>query len=102
MKFKQTPRYKQAFNNLKYYFITTLILAHFDPDLKYIVKTDLSNHALKGVLLQYNKNSKLYLVAFFFQKLAPAKSNYKIYNKELLVIIRCFKQWYLELKELLF
>ena len=57
---------------------------------------------LGGVLLQYNKNSKLYLVAFFSQKLAPIKLNYKIYNKELLIIIRYFKQWHLELKGLLF
>ena len=60
------PEYKQAFNNLKYYFIITLILAHFNPDLKYIIKIDLSDYVLKEVLLQYNKNDKLYLVAFLF------------------------------------
>ena len=57
---------------------------------------------LGGVLLQYNKNGKLYLVAFLSQKLAPAELNYEIYDKELLAIIRCFKQWRLELKGLLF
>ena len=62
----ETSRYKQAFNNLKYYFITTLILVYFNPDLECIVKTDLFNYVLKGVLLQYNKNGKLYLVAFLF------------------------------------
>ena len=85
------PKYKQAFNNLKRHFTTTLILTHFNPDLKYIIKTDSSNHALGGVLLQYNKNSKLYLIIFLSQKLAPTKLNYKIYNKELLIIVRCFK-----------
>jgi len=44
------------------------------------------------VLSQYNKNGKLRLVAFLSQKLAPAESNYEIYNKELLIIIRYFKQ----------
>ena len=91
MKFKWTPKYKQAFNNLKCCFITTLILTHFNPNFKYIVKTNSSNYALGGVLSQYNKNSKLYLVAFLSQKLAPTKLNYKIYNKELLTIVRCFK-----------
>jgi hypothetical protein len=59
---------------------------------------------LREVLLQYNKNNKLYLVAFFFfkKKLAPAELNYKIYNKELLAIVNYFKQWRLELKGLLF
>jgi len=54
------------------------------------------------VLLQYNKNGELRLVAFLSWKLVPAKSNYKIYNKELLIIIRCFKQWRSKLKGLLF
>ena len=62
MKFKWTPKYKQAFNDLKCYFITILILTHFNPDFKYIIKINLSNYALRGVLLQYNKNGKLYLV----------------------------------------
>ena len=65
-----------------------LVFIYFNLNLKYIIKTDLSNHVLGGVLLQYNKNSKLYLIAFFFQKLGPAELNYKIYNKELLVIIK--------------
>ena len=91
IKFKWTPRCKQAFNNLKYHFTTALIFAHFNPDFKYIVKIDSSDYILRGVLLQYNKNGKLYLVAFLSRKLAPAESNYKIYNKELLVIVRYFE-----------
>jgi hypothetical protein len=66
MKFKWTPGCKQVFNNLKYCFITALILAHFNPDFECVIETDLSNYVLGGVLLQYNKNSKLYLVAFLF------------------------------------
>ena len=102
MKFKWNPKYKLAFNNLKCRFITALILAYFNSNFKYVVKTDLSDYALGGVLSQYNKNGELYLVAFLFQKLAPTKLNYKIYNKELLAIIRYFKQWHLKFKGLLF
>jgi hypothetical protein len=51
MKFKWTPRCEQAFNNLKYCFITALILAHFDPDFKCVVETDSSDYVLGGVLL---------------------------------------------------
>ena len=54
------------------------------------------------MLLQYNKNGKLYLVTFLSQKLTSAELNYKIYNKELFIIIKCFKQWHLKLKESLF
>ena len=79
-----------------------MIFAHFNPNFECVIKIDLSNHVLGGVLLQYNKNSKLYLIVFFFQKLAPAELNYEIYNKELLAIVRYFKQWCLKLKGLLF
>jgi len=44
--------------------MTALILAYFNPNLKYIVETDLSDYTLRGVLLQYNKNGELYPVAF--------------------------------------
>jgi len=54
------------------------------------------------VLSQYNKNGELRPVAFLSWKLAPAKLNYEIYNKELLIIIRYFKQWRPKLKGLLF
>jgi hypothetical protein len=51
MKFKWTPGCKQAFNNLKYCFITTSILTHFDFDLKCVIKIDSSDYTLGGVLL---------------------------------------------------
>jgi len=102
VKFKWTTKCKQAFNDLKHRFITALILAHFNPNLKCIVETDSSDYALGGVLLQYNKNGELCLVAFLSWKLAPAESNYKIYNKELLAMVRCFEQWRPKLKGLLF
>ena len=63
------------------------ILTYFDFDLKCIFKADLSNHAQKDVLLQYDKNDMLYSIAFFSQKLNAAELNYKIYDKKLLAII---------------
>ena len=82
--------------------MTAPILAYFNPNLECIIKTDSSNYALGGVLSQYNKNSELRLVAFLSQKLAPAKLNYEIYDKELLIIIKCFEQWRSKLKGSLF
>ena len=66
MKFKWILKCKQIFNNLKHRFITAPIFAHFNPDFKCVIEIDSSNYVLGGVLLQYNKNSKLYLVAFLF------------------------------------
>ena len=79
------------FNDLKKQFIIVLILAYFNSDFECVLKADLSDHAQKDVLLQYNKDSMLCSIVFFSQKLNAAKSNYKIYNKKLLVIIQCFE-----------
>ena len=57
-----------------------------------IIKADLSNYVTGGILSQYNKEGVLYPVAYFLKWLSPAECNYKIYNKELLAIIRYFKQ----------
>ena len=38
------------------------------------------------------------LIAFFPKNLNPVECNYEIYNKELLAIIRYFKQWKPELE----
>ena len=58
-----------------------------------IVKANLSNYIIGGILFQYNKDGVLYLIAYFLKWLNPAKCNYEIYDKELLAIIRCFEQW---------
>ena len=56
-----------------------------------VVKADSSNYVTRGILSQYNKEGVLYPIVYFLKQLSPAKYNYKIYNKELLAIIRCFK-----------
>ena len=55
-----------------------------------IVKANLSDYIIGGILSQYNKDGVLYPIAYFLKQLSPAKYNYKIYNKELLAIIRYF------------
>ena len=62
------------------------------------METDASDYITTGILLQKGSDHILRLVAFFLQKYSPAKYNYKIYNKELLAIIRAFKEWRLELE----
>ena len=71
--------------------MTASIFAHFNSDLECILKADLSDHAQKNVLSQYDKNNILCLIVFFLQKLNAAELNYKIYNKKLLIIIQCFE-----------
>ena len=63
-----------------------------------IIETNLFNYITKGILSQYNENRVLYPIVYFLKRLSPAKYNYKIYNKELLAIIKYFKQWWPKLK----
>ena len=56
-----------------------------------VIEADLSNYVTKSILSQYNKDRVLYPVIYFSKWLKPAECNYKIYNKELLAIIRYFK-----------
>jgi hypothetical protein len=43
------------------------------------------------------ENDELHSMTFFSKNLASIECNYEIYDKELLIIIRCFEQWRLEL-----
>ena len=63
-----------------------------------IIKANSSDYITKGILSQYNKDGVLYPIAYFLKQLNLAKCNYKIYNKELLAIIKYFEQWRPELK----
>lgn len=56
------------------------------------MKTDLSDYINNKIFFHLGKNRSLYFIVFFFKNLNFVKCNYKIYNKELLTIIYCFKQ----------
>jgi hypothetical protein len=88
----------QVFERLKHCFTTAPILMHFDPNCKYIVETDTVDFTLSGTLSQTAKHKKLHLNMFYSRKFSPAEINYKIHDKELLIIVDCFKAWrrYLE------
>ena len=74
------------------------ILIHFDPSKECHVETDLSDYVSAGVLSQEDDNGILHPVAYFSRRMVPAECNYEIYNKELLAIIQCFKEWRPELE----
>jgi len=57
-----------------------------------VVKIDVLNWASGGVLFQYNNDGKLRLVTFFSIKHSALECNYKIYNKELLAIVKALEE----------
>ena len=90
--------YRRAFQELKRHACKASILKYFNLSKQCFVKIDSSDYVNAGVLFQRGKNSLLHPVAYFSRRIAQAKCNYEIYNKELLVIICCFEEWQLELE----
>lgn len=70
----------------------------FDWDRETILETDTFNYVLIEVLSQYDDNSILCSVAFFFKKHSATELNYEIYDKKLLTIVHCFEKWWSELE----
>ena len=78
----------KAFQRLKDVFTSAPILRHFDPEKEYVVETDASDYVSAGILSQIADDGLLHPVEFFSKKHSPAECNYKIYDKELMAIIR--------------
>ena len=57
-----------------------------------------SDYVSADVLLQEGKDGNLHFVAYFLRRIVSAKCTYEIYDKKLLVIIWCFKEWRPELE----
>ncbi len=91
-KFEWTPACQQSFDTIKDRIAANPILAHFDLDLQTYIKADASDYVTGGVMSQIGKDRTLRPVAFFSHQMLPAKCNYKIYDKELLAIIKCFEE----------
>ena len=91
--FNWSSTVQSAFENLKQAFTKAPVLSHPDNRLPFIVETDASDFALGGVLRQRDSNGTLGTIAFYSRQLLPAEINYEIYDKELLAIFACFKEW---------
>ena len=52
-----------------------------------MLKTDTSDGVIAEILLQLYLDSEWYPITFFSKTMAPAECNYKVYNKEMLVIV---------------
>ncbi|KAI3650144.1 hypothetical protein MP228_005001, partial [Amoeboaphelidium protococcarum] len=93
VQFDWGPEQQQAFQRVKDVFSNPKFLAHPDESKPFIVETDSSDYAIAGVLSQYDEKNELRPVAFYSRQMIPAERNYEIYDKELLAIHECFKEW---------
>ncbi len=78
-------------------FISVLILVLFNHTCTTVMKTDFSDWCINETLLQLMNNVwRLYV--YYSKNNAPAECNYEIYDKEMLIIIQCLKEWDAELR----
>ncbi len=89
---------QKIFEELKQQMTTALVLKHFNSIREAILKTNFSNYVNNKILSQYDDEDILHSVIFYSKNMIFTKCNYEIYDKELLIIIRCLKHWRFELK----
>ena len=68
-----------------------LVIPNLDKKSK--VEADMSDFAIREVLLTKCENKKWRLVAYISKSLNEAEKNHKIHDKVMLVIIRCLDAW---------
>ena len=95
-----TPEARLAFTQLRKAFTKALIFQHFNPKYHIRIETDTWGYAIGGILSQLTLDDlgQWHQVAYYLQKMIPAKTRYKTHNKELLAIVEALKTWghYLE------
>jgi len=93
MKWVWRESQQKAFDELKRVFTTKPVLAAPDLDKGFRVEANASNYTIGGVLLMKCSDNLWRLVAFISKSLSNTERNYKIHDKEMLVVIRCLEAW---------
>ena len=96
--FEWTSECQNSFESLKNALFKAPVLTHFDSNRKTVLKTDASQYITGDVLFQYDDDGSFYSITFYSKNMLSAECNYHIYDKELLIIIKCLKNWRPELK----
>jgi len=101
-KWEWTKKQEKSFEELKKRFIQEPVLAMLDLDKKIRIEVDASDYVMGGVLLMEGENGKWRPVRFLSKSLNETERNYKIHDKEMLVIIRGLESWRHLLEEVQF
>ena len=83
---------ENAFNTLKENFLKTVILAHPDPKLPFVLQTDSSDIGLGGVLYQVEQSGNELVIQFMSRAFRGPELNYTTTEKELLAVVYCLKK----------
>ena len=98
--FEWTTKIEEVFNFLKKTMTKIFILRHYDRIKQIILKIDFSDYVNAKVLSQYDDEEVLHFVVFYSRNMISVECNYEIYDKKLLIIIRCLEYWRLEFENI--
>ena len=93
-KWKWGVRQKKSFKILKKRFTMEPILVVLDLNRKMRMKVDILDYATREVLSMKCSNGKWRLVVYLLKSFNEMASNYKIHDKEMLVVIRGLENWW--------
>ena len=93
VKWQWRSEQQKAFDELKQIFTTRLVLVALDLDREFRMEADTSNYATGGVLSIKYSNELWRPVTFISKLLSNTEQNYKIHNKEMLVVVRYLEAW---------
>jgi len=85
---------RHAFQSLKTQFTEEPVLMIPNLTRPFQIKSDASKHATGALLTQMDGNRDCHPCAFILKTFSPAKQNYKIYNRELLALVRTLTEWH--------
>ena len=91
IKWSWREKQQKVFEELKKRFTTEPVLVIPDLDREIRVEVDVLDFTMRGVLSMRCEDEKWRLVTYVSKSLNKAKSNYEIYNKEILAIIQCLE-----------
>ena len=100
VRFEWIAEIEEIFNLFKKTITKIFIFRHYDRIKQIILKIDFSNYVNAEVLSQYDDEEVLHLVVFYSRNMISIECNYEIYDKELLIIIRCLKHWRFEFESI--
>ena len=83
---------QNAFEELKQKITIQPVLVLPRKEEKFRVEVDTSGHAI-GEVLSQEQEDKQKPIAFLSRTMSPVERNYKIYDKELLAIVKALDKW---------
>jgi hypothetical protein len=91
--FDWNDKCQEAFETLKGRFLQEPMFMMPDHSKPFQIKSDASKYASGAVLTQTDINGDRHPVAFLSKTFTDTERRYKIYNRELLGIVRALKEW---------